>query len=96
MTLTLTHTPAGSVPIYYGAGKELELERILPENSWINALNYPSVKALGEYLNELDRDPTKYAAYFDWKKKQLPQNFISLTNFDWSNAACNLCNSPDI
>jgi len=87
---------AGSVPIYYGAGKELELERILPEHSWINALNYPSTKELAEYLHELDKDPIKYATYFDWKTKPLPPNFLSIRNFDWTNFACNVCNSPDI
>ena len=44
---------AGSVPVYWGANKELNLENILPENSWIDATDkkkFPDVKALAEYL----------------------------------------------
>jgi len=87
---------AGSVPIYFGAGKELELEGILPEHSWIDAQKYPSVQALAEYLQRLKGNQAEYNAYFAWKQKPLPANFDAASKLDWKHLACNICNAPGV
>ncbi len=44
------------------------LKHFAPPHSYINALDFPSVKALSEYLKLLDRNDTLYNEYFWWKK----------------------------
>nr|CAH0112994.1 unnamed protein product [Daphnia galeata] len=63
----------------------------LPPDSYINAADFVSPKALAEYLYVLDTNPALYSKYFDWKK-------------DWevirnpTNGWCDLCeklNDPE-
>lgn len=42
--------------------------RIAPPHSFINAMDFPSVPALAEYLIKLDKNDTLYNQYFWWKK----------------------------
>jgi len=90
---------AGSVPIYYGPGKDLHFEGILPENSWIDATDtkkFPTVKHLADYLQTLIANPVEYQKYFEWKKKPLPKAFLDSVKFDWKSLACNICNAPGV
>ena len=41
----------------------------LPPNSYINAFDFRSVKALADYLVHLDQDEDEYAKYFEWKRQ---------------------------
>ncbi|XP_057368507.1 alpha-(1,3)-fucosyltransferase C-like [Daphnia carinata] len=54
-----------TVPIVLGGA---DYETLAPLNSFINALDFPSVGALAEYLLFLDRNPEFYSRYFEWKK----------------------------
>lgn len=54
-----------TVPIVLGGA---DYEALAPPNSFINALDFPSAGALGQYLLFLDRNPEFYSKYFEWKK----------------------------
>ena len=54
-----------TVPIVLGGA---DYEALAPPDSFINALDFPSVGALAEYLLFLDRNPEYYSKYFEWKK----------------------------
>jgi len=43
-------------------------ERISPPHSFINVLDFPSVRHLADYLRELDKNDTLYNQYFWWKR----------------------------
>jgi len=90
---------AGVIPVYWGAGEWLEKERLLPENSWINAgdkTKFPTVKALADYLTKIEADAKLYDSFFEWKKKPLPQTLVAAMKLDWRNLACNICNAPEV
>ena len=54
------------VPITYAWINNTE---VLPPNSYINALDFESVKDLAEYLIYLDENEQEYRKYFQWKGK---------------------------
>ncbi|CAL8090481.1 unnamed protein product [Orchesella dallaii] len=54
------------VPVVYGGG---DYSSIAPPNSYINAKDYDSPKALAERLIYLDKNPNDYLKYFKWKLK---------------------------
>jgi len=56
--------------------------KMAPPRSFINALDYPTVKDLADYLKVLDRNDTLYNEYFRWKR---------LYALGGPNAACQLC-----
>ena len=56
--------------------------KIAPAKSYINALDYPTVKELADYLKLLDNNDTLYNEYFWWKKHYV---------LGGSNSACQLC-----
>ena len=43
-------------------------DRFVPPKSYINALDFPSVKELADYLKVLDKNDTLYNEYFHWKE----------------------------
>lgn len=54
------------VPIVMG-GRPLDYLRASPDHSFIHVEDFPSVKALAEYLHLLDRNETLYNEYLRWK-----------------------------
>jgi len=56
--------------------------KIAPAGSFINALDYPTVKELADYLKMLDKNDTLYNEYFWWKKHYV---------LGVSSDACQLC-----
>ena len=73
-----------SVPIvlakdYYGPD-------VVPPRSFISVQDFPSVKALAEYLLYLDKNDTAYNGYFSWKQEFA---FKRIHSF----AACEVCDS---
>ena len=42
--------------------------KLAPAKSYINALDFPSVKDLADYLKLVDSDDVLYNEYFEWKK----------------------------
>ncbi|XP_015781803.1 alpha-(1,3)-fucosyltransferase 6 [Tetranychus urticae] len=53
------------IPIVFGGA---QYSSVLPNHSFINALDYKSPKELASYLNYLSSNETAYNEYFDWKK----------------------------
>ncbi|XP_069165577.1 alpha-(1,3)-fucosyltransferase C isoform X2 [Procambarus clarkii] len=72
------------VPVVYGLAN---YSQHAPPHSYIDALSFPTAKALADYLIYLDHNDTAYNEYFKWKRfHRLP--------IDWVNYAkpyCDLC-----
>ena len=58
---------------------------ILPENSYIDVMNFSSPKHLSEYLKRVSNDKTLYNSYFKWKKKYCVKDNEIIDKF------CKLC-----
>ena len=56
---------ANVVPIVYGGA---DYSVYAPPHSYINAADFSSPTALGDYLRLLDKNDGLYVKYFDWKK----------------------------
>lgn len=71
-----------TVPIVLGGA---DYSSIAPPNSFINVLDFPSVKDLAEYLLLLNRSQELYSKYFEWKDHyhHVPQSPM--------NSWCDLC-----
>jgi UDP:flavonoid glycosyltransferase YjiC (YdhE family) len=65
---------AGCVPVYLGAPN---IEEFAPgDHCFVNAADFPSARALAEYLLELNANDEAYAEYFAWKTRPLRQSFL--------------------
>lgn len=64
---------AGTVPIYLGAPN---VDKFVPENSYIDASAFASASDLAAYLQHLIETPQEYEAYFDWRSKPLPDSLV--------------------
>ena len=64
-----------SVPIVLGGGPYNDPNVAIPR-SFINVEDFPTVKALGDYLLYLDKNDTAYNEYFKWKSKYRLDNDI--------------------
>ena len=79
------------IPITYSGAN---FDDLAPPHSSINALKFPSVRKLVNYLQELHEDDAKYAEYFWWR------DFYEVRQgeFHRAQAYCDLCkrlNNPD-
>ncbi|KAA0191242.1 hypothetical protein HAZT_HAZT001513 [Hyalella azteca] len=77
------------LPVVYGLG---EYEKIAPPHSYINALDFPSIRHLANYLLYLDKNHTAYNEYFRWKAyseavRSFPMKQSTASNISW----CQLC-----
>ena len=84
----------GIVPIVMGGA---DYKEIAIPGSYINVLDYPSVKALADYLLYLDKNNTAYNEYFRWKTKYkvegcLHGNDLS-RHYHWTCDLCALANN---
>lgn len=59
------------VPIVFGAN--YDSKNSIP-GSYINVLDFPSVKSLANYFKYLDKNDTAYNEYFQWKSRYKVQN----------------------
>ena len=59
---------------------------VVPPGSFISVQDFPSVKALAEYLLYLDKNDTAYNEYFSWKQK-----FVDEQKLRFRYAACDIC-----
>jgi hypothetical protein len=80
---------SGALTVYRGAP---EIEKFLPENSFINA-NSMTPAELARLINELASDEDKYNKYFEFKSKPMPDHFINIASMSYThpNALCRLC-----
>ena len=72
------------VPVVMGGG---DYKKVAIPGSYINVLDFPSVKALADYLLFLSSNNTAYNEYFHWKTKYKAESLSS----PWSPWTCNLC-----
>ena len=79
ITLQRNSVPVVLARDYYGAD-------VVPPASFISVQDFPSVKALAEYLLYLDKNDTAYNEYFSWRQK-----FVSRRNFNFE--ACKVCDA---
>lgn len=56
----------GAIPVVYGWAN---YSKLAPPKSFINALDFKSVKALADYLLWLDKNPGEYVKYFYWTRQ---------------------------
>jgi len=61
--------------------------KFAPPHSYINALDYPSVEALANYLVLLDQNDTLYNEYFWWKGHYV----VRKSESDFQRGLCRLC-----
>lgn len=64
--------------------------RTAPPHSFINALDFPSVRHLADYLMELDRNDDLYNEYFWWKDHYRVRNGIYHEGLQYK-TFCSLC-----
>ena len=77
----------GMVPIVMGAEME-DYELLAPPNSFIHVDNFTSTKALGDYINYLDKHDEAYLEYHKWRQDYETTN----TQFDpHQDNWCKLC-----
>jgi hypothetical protein len=64
---------SGSVPIYLGAPN---IDEFAPgNNTYINVHSFSSIKALADYILELDSDTKAYNKYLEWKSLPFKEEF---------------------
>ena len=61
---------------------------VVPPGSFISVQDFPSVKALAEYLLYLDKNDTAYNEYFTWKKEFVYTETLGITH-----TACDVCDA---
>ena len=83
-----------SVPVvltkdYYSAD-------VVPPGSFVSVQDFPSVKALAEYLLYLDKNDTAYNEYFSWKQKFDSKRTVGFPACDVCDALHDECLKPKI
>ena len=61
---------SGSIPIVAGRDGRPDYRRYMPEHSYINIFDYPSIKALADDLKRIANNKTLYESYLWYKKHQ--------------------------
>lgn len=79
---------AGTLPIYFGAPN---IEKLVPPKSLINVHNFRTWDDLGQHLQVLIRNKTKYMEYHQWRKKPLPEFFKKTWDFARVHSSCRIC-----
>ncbi|XP_060902812.1 alpha-(1,3)-fucosyltransferase 4-like [Labrus mixtus] len=57
---------AGAIPVVLGPSRQ-NYERFLPPEAFIHVGDFPTVRALAQYLRRLSRDPTRLRRHLDWR-----------------------------
>ena len=79
---------AGTLPVYLGASN---VKDFVPHRSVVELRDHGSAEALAAYLKSLLDDPALYDSYFEWKRRPLPDAFVSKFGFVATHAKCRLC-----
>jgi glycosyltransferase involved in cell wall biosynthesis len=79
----------GSVPVYLGAPN---IDQFAPgDRCFINTADFPSPKALAEYLLMLNENDAAYEEYFAWKASPFRPSFLRLTETQRVHEFVRLC-----
>ncbi|XP_041362087.1 glycoprotein 3-alpha-L-fucosyltransferase A-like [Gigantopelta aegis] len=54
------------IPVVMGAHPD-DYRKVSPPHSYIHVEDFPTIRALAEYMKELDQNDNKYNEYFQWK-----------------------------
>ena len=81
---------SGSLPVYRGTEG---VERFLPSSDSFIDANNMTPKELADMLNILANDENRYSKYFDFKKRQISNQFLNITSMSYChpNVLCRLC-----
>ena len=79
---------AGTLPVYLGASN---VKDFVPHRSVVELRDHGSAEALAAHLKSLLDDPALYDSYFEWKRRPLPDAFVSKFGFVATHAKCRLC-----
>ena len=88
----------GLVPVVMGGA---DYKALAIPGSYINVMDFPSVKKLAEYLLFLDQNDDEYNRYFEWKKYYKvggclrPQLDMS-NNYPWMCSVCSAANNHSL
>lgn len=86
----------GIVPVVLGGA---DYKNIAIPGSYINALDFPSVTALGDYLLYLDKNDTAYMKYFEWRKMYKVDGHLKTDSFNkhypWTCDLCEKAQNPE-
>ena len=83
-----------SVPVVLA--KDYYSADVVPPGSFISVQDFPSVKALAEYLLYLDKNDTAYNEYFSWKQKFASKSIDSFPACDVCDALHDECLKPKV
>ena len=78
---------AGVVPVYFGAPN---VDRFIPHPSAVIMADQYTPRDLAILLNETASDPSKYARYFEWKKKPFTEDFNRILRLASRTVQCRL------
>ena len=81
-----------SVPVVLA--KDYYSDDVVPPGSFVSVQDFPSVKALAEYLLYLDKNDTAYNEYFSWKQKFDAKRIFSFKACDVCDALHDECLKP--
>lgn len=71
------------IPVVFGPSSDYK--NILPSNSYIDALNFSTPRALAKFLHKISEDESLYSSYFEWKGS------YSLIPMTYESNFCKLC-----
>jgi len=64
--------------------------KVAPPHSFINVLDFPSIRDLADYLIKLDKNDAMYNEYFWWKKHYKVRNGMLYSGLHYR-TYCSLC-----
>jgi hypothetical protein len=70
------------IPIVYGGA---DYKSLFPSYSYIDVLDFPTIKKLGEFLQDLSSNLTKWRKYFEWRKD------YSVVRHGYLSGCCEIC-----
>ena len=88
----------GLVPVVMGGA---DYKALAIPGSYINVMDFPSIKKLAEYLLFLDQNDDEYNKYFEWKKYYkvggcLRPKLNMTNNYPWTCEVCSAANNHSL
>ena len=73
---------SGSIPIVAGRNGRPDYRRFMPDHSYINIFDYPSIKALADDLKRIANNKTLYESYLWFKKHKINLRLFAELSLD--------------
>jgi hypothetical protein len=82
---------AGCIPVYYGASN---VRDFLPHpNAAILVNDFKDSNDLSRYILQIAKDETLVRKHTDWRRKKLPQHFVSMFHRSKHTKICEICDA---